>query len=47
MIIIIVALWSFGESIPYLVKLTITTGVMILFMSLALVVGPREEEEEG
>jgi len=45
MIIIIVALWTFGNSLPYFLKVAITTGVMFLFMSLALVVGPREEEE--
>ena len=47
MIVIIVALWTFGDMIPYFIKVAITTGVMFLFMSLALVVGPREEEEEN
>ncbi len=46
MILIIIALWSLPNDIPYVIKVWLTTTIMFVFMSLALVVGPREEEEE-
>ena len=43
MIIIIVALWTFGKDIPYFIKTAITTTIMFIFMTIALIVGPKEE----
>ena len=43
MIIIIVALWTLGKDIPYFIKTAITTTIMFVFMTIALVVGPKEE----
>lgn len=47
MLAIIIALWKFGGSIPYDVKVWLTTGIMVIFMTLALVAKNEEEEEVG
>ncbi len=47
MLAIIVLLWKFGGSIPYDVKVWLTTGIMVIFMTLALVAKNEEEEEVG
>ncbi|HIH90693.1 hypothetical protein [Ignicoccus hospitalis] len=45
MIIIIVALWTFGKEMPPLIKVGITTTILFLFMSIALVIGSEGERE--
>ncbi len=47
MLAIIIALWKFGNPIPYDVKVWLTTGIMVIFMTLALVAKNEEEEEVG
>ncbi len=45
MVALVLVIWKFGGPLPYDVKVWLTTGIMVFFMTLALVAGNNEEKE--